>query len=109
MTTTLVREEQAGNQTFGLRHPILSDTFVTNFAVDLLDGNGLEVSGEPLMARFDLGNGYARVVTMVSDLDGRVRFAVEHPVNPRSVTLSAGQETITAIRPAPGARLTIEM
>lgn len=106
MTTTTLERDRA---TFGISHPVQRASRVTAFTVDLVDGNGLEVAGEPVTARFDLGNGYERVVAVPTDGSGRARFVHEHAIEPVTVTLSAGREIAGPLRPRPGARLTLEL
>ena len=109
MTATLVTEVRPTSvTTFGVRHPIRPGTVLTQFSIDVVDGNGLDVCGEPVTARFDFGGGAERVVTKVTDRDSRAWFAEEHDTAPRCVTLTAGRETTGTIRPAPGTLLIIE-
>lgn len=106
MTTTTLERERT---TFGISHPRRQSHSVTSFTVDVVDGNGLDVAGEEVTARFDLGDGYERVVTATTDSHGRARFVHEHAIEPLTVTLSAGREIAGPLRPRPGARLTLEM
>ena len=95
-------------KSFGYRHPRRPDGFVTSFSVDVVDGNGTDVPGEPVIARFFLADGETRDVRAVTDTAGRARFVAEHDLEPVSVEILSARETTGPTTPAPGARLVIE-
>ena len=95
-------------RTFGYRHPLRPDAFVTSFSVDVVDGNGTDVPGEPVVARFSLADGETRDVRAVTDTTGRARIVVEHDLEPVSVEILSAGASIGPITPAPGARLVVE-
>lgn len=102
-TTHLERTE-----TFGFRHPLHAHGFVTSFSVDIVDGNGTEVPGEPVVARFSLPGGDTREIHTVTDTTGRARIVAEHDRQPLSVEILSAGESTGPTTPAPGARLVIE-
>lgn len=77
------------------------------YLVDVVDGNGVDLSWEPVVARFDLGDGYHRIVTETTDGCGRARF-VTLPFEPVSVAFEAHGEIVGPIRQWPGQTLVIE-
>jgi hypothetical protein len=106
MTTTLAgpdrRSALAAPTSVAGRRP------VTVFSVDVVDGNGLEVAGEAVTASYRFPDGSRSTTVAATDGGGRARFADEHAADPVSVTISAGRESITDIRPRPGSALVIE-
>lgn len=94
--------------TFGFRHPLRPATTVTSFSVDVVDGNGIEVAAEPVIARFTGATGEIREVERTTDANGRARFVDEHNAALSHVEVLAANETTGQIRPGPGARLVIE-
>lgn len=94
--------------TFGYRHPLRPHGFVTSFSVDVVDGNGIDVQGEPVIARFSLAGGETREIRAVTDATGRARIVAEHDRQPVSVEILAAGESTGPTSPAPGARLVIE-
>ena len=81
---------------------------VTSLSVDVVDGNGTEVPGEPVVARFILTDGETRDVRAVTDPTGRARIIAEHDSEPLSVEVLAARESTGPSAPIPGARLVIE-
>lgn len=77
----------------------------TAFSVQVVDGNGVEVSNQPVTARIDLGDGYERVMTTETDGWGQARFELAESA--RGVTVATGGELVQAR--APIGALTIEM
>jgi len=80
---------------------------VTGFAVDVVDGNGLDVAGEPVTAVFRRADGSEAVVRQATDAGGRTSFADEREVV--EVVVIAGREVLGPLRPALEAHLVIEM
>lgn len=78
------------------------------YTVKVVDGDGIEVPGEPVTARFELEDGYCRVLTATTDQQGRARFLGNHVRRPVSVVFDAGQETTEVGEPRPNQLLTIE-
>lgn len=81
---------------------------VAAFTVTVVDGNGAEVYGEPVTARFDLGGGREHFVTRRTGIDGAAHFVEELSIAAHGLTLSAGRESLGPVHPHPGARLVIE-
>jgi hypothetical protein len=96
------------HRALGYRHPLRPHEFVTSFSVDVVDGNGTDVPGLPVIARFSLSDGETRDVHTVTDSHGRARFVTGHDSEPISVEILAARETTGPTTPAPGARLVIE-
>ena len=94
--------------TFGFRHSLRPATTVTSFSVDVVDGNGVEVAGQPVTARFMTTTGTTYEVETTTDLNGRARFVDTHDAPLSHVEVIAANETTGQIRPAPGTRLVIE-
>lgn len=92
MTTTLATRSKASTAT-------------STFSVQVVDGNGVEVSGQPVTARVDLGGGYEKVLTGATDGWGEASFQI--PGEARGVTVAAGSEIVLAEMPT--GLLTIEM
>lgn len=86
----------------------VEDVALAAFSVTVVDGSGVEVCGEPVTARFDLGDGRQQAVTHRTAADGTARFVERLAAAAHSVTLSAGRESLGPIRPKPGASLVIE-
>jgi hypothetical protein len=86
----------------------VDDVSLAAFSVAVVDGSGIEVYGEPVTARFDLGAGRQRTVTRRTGADGAAHFVEQLDGAVRSVTLSAGRESSGPIQPQPGASLVIE-
>lgn len=104
MPTTLAQPPT----TFGFRHSLHPKTTVTSFSVDVVDGSGLGVAGEPVTASFTTMFGDTEEVRRTTDGDGRARFVDEHSAPLSHVEVMAAGETTGHIRPAPGSRLVIE-
>lgn len=81
----------------------------TGLSVTVVDGNGLEVSGEPVTARFHGPGTLERVVVRTTDSQGVARFEEPEGFRSTRLVLSAGRETYTDRLPISAARLTIEM
>lgn len=103
MTTT-----QFAPTTFGFRHSLRPSAIVTSFSVDVVDGNGIEVAGEAVTARFTTTSGTTHEVERLTDANGRARFLDTHDAPLSHVEVVAANETTGQIRPAPGTRLVIE-
>lgn len=84
------------------------DVALAAFSVAVVDGTGIEVYGEPVTARFDLGDGRRPTVTRRTGVDGEAHFVKELSGEPIGVTLTAGRESLGPVLPALGARLVIE-
>ena len=106
MTTTLHAQRAAA---FGVPHPLRPGATVTSFSVKVVDRNGIEVAGEPVIATFTAADGSERQVTATTGGDGKVRLVVEHDDAPVAVTLAAGAEQSEPLQPPPGALLTLEL
>lgn len=65
---------------------------VTDFPVDVVDGSGLPVSYQPVIAEYRYRNGHVLQRVTSTDAGGRVRFTDRHPEMPRDVTLISGRE-----------------
>lgn len=92
----------------GYRHPLRPDSVITSFSVEIVDGNGIDVAGEPLTVLFSAVDGTRKEIRAVTDTSGRARFVEEHAIQPIDVTVFAGRETTGPIQPWPGARIVIE-
>lgn len=89
------------------RHP-LAPSFVTNFTVLVVDGNGVEVAGEPVTISFlDTQHGVSSVST-VTDSEGRARVVETHEYEPQSVAIDAAGESTGPLTPRPGAIVVVE-
>ena len=89
------------------RHPLTS-TFVTNFTVQVVDGNGIEVAGEPVTISFLDAQHGVRAIQATTGIDGRVRVVDTHPDEPQSVVIDAAGESTGPVTPRPGAMVVIE-
>lgn len=93
--------------TIAYRHP-LTHTFVTNFTVQVVDGNGIEVAGEPVTISFLGAQHGVRSIQASTDVDGRVRVVETHLDEPQSVVIDAAGESTGPIAPRPGAMVVVE-
>lgn len=83
---------------------------VTTFSVDLVDGSGLDVAGEPVTALIRHEDGAETVVRQTTDAGGRARFVETHESTAIEMMVTAGRETLGPLRPpAQGTHLVIEM
>jgi hypothetical protein len=88
-------------------HLLRPSSILTAFSVLVVDGNGVEVSYEPVTARFTTAAGETTERLQMTDGAGVARF-VEVNDTAGHVEVIAARETTGPIRPAPGARLVIE-
>lgn len=88
--------------------PAVDSVAVAALSVTVVDGNGIEVHGEPVTARFDLGEGREYAVTRRTGADGAAHFVEDLAGPAHGVTLSTGRESVGPLRPAAGAHLVIE-
>lgn len=90
------------------RHP-LTPSFVTNFTVLVVDGNGIEVAGEPVKISFLDARHGVRSIQATTDSAGRARVAETHEREPKSVAIDAAGESTGPIAPRPGAMVVVEV
>lgn len=91
---------------FAYSHPLARH--VTNFSVQVVDGNGVEVASEPVTIQF-LADGVALDrITTTTDGSGRVHVVRTHEIEPSDVIVHAGGESSGLIAPRPGAIVIIE-
>lgn len=92
---------------FAYRHPLTS--YITNFTVLVVDGNGVEVAGEPVAVSFLDDQHGVRSVRLVTDTDGRARVVETHEREPQSVVIDAAGESTGRLTPRPGAVVVVEV
>lgn len=78
-----------------------------SIVVDVVDGNGLEVAGQPVIAHLRHHDGVDVTTEAVTDGHGRARVEVTDDV--ASLNLTSGRESLGPIRPEHGTHLVIEM
>lgn len=78
-----------------------------SIVVDVVDGNGLEVAGQPVIAHLHRHDGVDITTEAMTDVHGRARVEVTDDV--ASVNLTSGHESLGPIRPEHGSHLVIEM
>ena len=78
-----------------------------SIVVDVVDGNGLEVAGQPVIAHLRRLDGVEVTTEAVTDRHGRARVEATDEV--ASLSLTSGHESLGPIRPEHGSRLVIEM
>lgn len=89
------------------RHPLTP--FVTNFTVLVVDGNGIEVAGEPVTISFlDAQHGVGSA-SAVTDSNGRARVVESHEKEPQSVVIDAAGESTGPLTSRPGAMVVVEV
>lgn len=89
------------------RHPLTP--FVTNFTVLVVDGNGVEVAGEPVTISFLDAQHVASSMSAVTDNDGRARIVETHEHEPQSVVIDTAGESTGPVTPRPGAMVVVEV
>lgn len=78
-----------------------------SIVVDVVDGNGLEVAGQPVIAHLSRHDGVEVTTEVVTDRHGRARVDATDEV--ASLNLTSGRESLGPIRPEHGSHLVIEM
>jgi hypothetical protein len=87
-----------------LERPEVED--LATITIDVVDGNGIEVAGEPLTVTFVTESGSRRIVEATTDGGGRVHL---EPVSrPRLVQIVAGGETTSAMTGVGRTRIVVE-
>lgn len=89
------------------RHPLTP--FVTNFTVLVVDGNGMEVAGEPVTISFLDAQHGVYSMSAVTDSDGRARVVETHEREPQSVVIDTAGESTGPVTPRPGAMVVVEV
>lgn len=85
------------------------DDIQVTFSVDVVDGNGLDVSRERVTAVFHHGDGTKTVTHRLTDAGGRALFDGV-PITPRTaMVLTAGRESLGPLVPTPESKLVVEL
>ena len=88
-----------------LNHPLTR----LALTVDVVDGNGIEVSSQRVMARYQFEDGTESTALGTTDIGGRARFDLTPMDAPSSVTVSSGRESVRWVPDAMESHLVIEM
>lgn len=93
-----------------LDRPLLAHRpFVTNFTVLVVDGNGIEVAGEPVTISFLDAQHGVHSASAVTDSNGRAHVVETHENEPQSVAIDAADESTGPLTPRPGAMVVVEV
>lgn len=81
---------------------------LTVVTVDVVDGEGLDVAGEPVHALYRYADGSDSLTVTLTDAAGRARFADAHRGRPETVTVMSGPEIVGPLRVDGEVRTVIE-
>lgn len=90
MTTAVITDPFAASRPGSAESWRIETT--TNFSVDVVDGNGLPVSYQPVAAEYRYPNAPPLQTGASTDADGRARFSNHHIEAPLTVTFDSGRE-----------------
>lgn len=82
--------------------------WVGMLSVDVVDGNGEGVAGEPVEVVYRLPDGTRSRTQSLTDAGGRAHLVDQLPVAPQSVTLIAAGEEVGPIEPSHRSAYVIE-
>lgn len=87
---------------------IATSTWLGVLTVDVVDGNGIGVAGEPVEACFHLPDGTRARAATTTDATGRAVLIEELRTTPESVVISAAAESVGPFPPTQRTQYVIE-